>query len=242
MKYDNEEEIRARMESIRWAHPIDLGQGVITREWHVRRRFRRRLNLLQIPESLKGWTVLDIGACDGFFSFECERRGADTVLAIDTYHWDTVGNAAFLASREILDSQVEHRRMDVHNINPEEIGKFDLVLFFGVFYHLRNPLLALENIASVTKRLVVCETHVLLPFLHEKYPLIPFFPGDELAEEGKYELCAMPTLECLRQMFVAAGFQKIDVKYTPSFKYWKKFLALLLNRPQSGRGILHACP
>ena len=119
---------------------------------------------------------------------------------------------------------------------------FVVVLMLGVFYHLRNPLLALERVAEVTKELLIFDSHVLLPFMHEKYPLIPFFPGDENATEGKTELCAMPTLECLRQMFHAAGFRDVDVKYTPSFRRWKKFVALLKNRPQSGRCIIHARP
>jgi hypothetical protein len=102
----------------------------------------------------------------------------------------------------------------------------------------------LEKIASVTKRLLICETHVLLPFIHEKYPLVPFFRGDHQASEGvgpklKYEMCAMPTLECLKQMFEAVGAKKVTVKYTPSFRYWKKFLALVKNQPQSGRAVVH---
>ena len=52
----------------------------------------------------------------------------------------------------------------------------------GVFYHLRNLSWAGED-ASVTRRLLICETHVLLPFVHEKYPLIPFFRGDGVGPE-----------------------------------------------------------
>ena len=114
------------------------------------------------------------------------------------------------------------------------------VLLLGVFYHLRNPLQALERVRAVTRRLLICETHVLLPFVHERYPLVPFFPGDEHATEQPRELCAMPTLEALNQMLRSVGFSDVDVVYTPSFRYWKKLLALVTNRPQSGRGIVHA--
>ena len=240
MVYDSAEKILERTKDIKWSHPIDLGHGVVPREWHIRRRFERRLRLMQIPENLKGWTVLDIGAWDGFFSFECERRGADRVLAIDTYAWDTYGMDGFLAAREILNSKVEYKRLDVHDVSPEEIGKFDLVLFFGVLYHLRNPLIGLERIASVTNKLLICETHLLLPFIHERHALIPFFPGDEQTKGQAYELCAIPTLQCLKQMLLAAGFKNLEVKYTPSFLYWKNFVALLKNLPQSWRGIVHA--
>jgi tRNA (mo5U34)-methyltransferase len=240
MKYDTAEAIQERIKGLHWAHPIDLGFGVVSRpEWYVQRRFRRRLRLMQFPPDLKGWSVLDIGAWDGFFSWECERRGADRVVAIDTYAWDHYGMDSFLAAREILGSKVEYMRRDVHELSPENTGRFDLVLLLGVFYHMRNPLLGLERVASVTKRLLICETHVLLPFVHERYPLIPFFRGDGVGPEKKYEMCAIPTLECLKQMFEAVGAKSVNVKYTPSFRWWKKSMALLKNRPQSGRAIVH---
>jgi len=242
MSYDTAEAIRQRIAGLRWSHPIDLGHGVVTRPRIFQRRFQRRLELMQIPQDLRGWTVLDIGSWDGFFAFECERRGADRVLAIDTYAWDTYGMDCFLAAREILDSKVEYRRIDVHELSPKNIGTFDLVLFFGIFYHLRNPLSALEKIRSVTRKLMICETHLLLPFIHEKYPLIPFFQGDENCSPDVPELCAKPTLECLKRMLQAAGFSQLEVKYTPSFRYWKKFVSLVTNYPQSGRGIVHAKP
>ena len=112
-KYPDAAAIRERIKDCHWAHPVDLGHGVITRpEWYILRRFKRRKRLMQIPENLKGWSVLDIGAWDGYFSWECEKRGADRVLAIDTYAWDHYGMNSFLAAREILNSKVEYMRMD----------------------------------------------------------------------------------------------------------------------------------
>ena len=214
--------------------------SLLSHEGLIRRRFERRLKLLQIPEDLTGWTVLDIGAWHGFFSFECERRGADRVLAIDRFAWDKFGMKEFLNAKDRLGSNVEYHHADVHELNADTLGTFDLVLFLGVFYHLRNPLQALENIRSITKQKLICETHVLLPFMHERYPLVPFFPGDENAKEMPYELCAMPTINALTQMLESAGFESVETIYTPSFRYWKKFLSLVTTRPQSGRGIVHA--
>ena len=218
----------------------DTGASPLSYEGLIRRRFERRLRLLQIPEDLTGYTVLDIGAWHGFFSFECERRGADRVLAIDHYAWNRFGMDEFLAARERLESKVEHRLVDVYDLDLNDIGQFDLVLMLGVFYHLRNPLLALEHVKNVTRHLLICETHVLLPFIHERYPLVPFFPGDENAKEAADEMCAIPTVEALRQMLRAVGFSDVQTVYTPSFRYWKKLVALVTNRPQSGRGIFHA--
>src|SRR5438874_1190950 len=104
----NQEQLRGRIGGITWCHPLDLN-GIQTRpEWYTRRRFARRLKFLQIPADLRGKTVLDIGAWDGFFSFECERRGASRVLAIDTYAWDEHGMDGFLLAKEVLASRVEY--------------------------------------------------------------------------------------------------------------------------------------
>jgi tRNA (mo5U34)-methyltransferase len=242
MGEDKSAAIRQRIKGLQFAQPIDFGHGVIAREARLQRRFRRRLRLLQIPEDLTGKSVLDIGTWDGFFAFECERRGAARILAIDTYVWDHQGMEPFRAARELLNSKVEDRRLDVHDLSADQIGRFDVVLMLGVFYHLRNPLLGLERVKEITKELLILDTHALLPFMHEKYPLIPFFPGDEHAVNARYEMCAIPTQESLKQMLRAVGFKDIQVKYTPSFRYWKKFVALLKNRPQSGRLIVHARP
>ena len=220
----------------------DSGASPLSQEWHVRRRFERRLRLLGIPDDLTGWSVLDIGAWHGYFSFECERRGADRVLAVDRFAWGTFGMEEFLAARERLGSRVEYQHLDAHDIDADSVGQFDLVLLLGVFYHLRNPMAALERIARVTKRLLICESHVLLPFIHERYPLVPFFPGDERAGEQTYDLCGIPTMTALTEMLKFAGFSHVEVAYRPSFRHWKKLVALVTTRPQSGRGIVHARP
>lgn len=247
LDFRTKEDLQAQIKRMTWAHPIKLTEDVNTRDWHVQRRFERRLRLLQIPPDLRGKTVLDIGAWDGFFSFECERRGAERVLAIDTFAWDTNGMDSFLLAHKAFNSKVEYRRMDVHELDPGEIGKFDVVLFLGVFYHCVNPLVALQRIADVCRDLLICETHCLIPFMHEKYPLVPFFPGDEKAnepgqtdKENPYQFCSIPTLEGLKQMLKAAGANRLEIKYTPSFHALKKLKALLTNRPQSGRAIVHA--
>ena len=76
--------------------------------------------------------------------------------------------------------------------------------------------------------------------MHERYPLVPFFPGDENAKETRYEMCAMPTITALTQMLQSVGFNEVETVYSPSFRHLKKFLALVTNRPRSGRGIVHA--
>jgi len=206
----------------------------------VRQRFARRLRFLELPDDLTGQSVLDIGAWDGFFSFECERRGAARVLAIDTYAWDVHGKDGFLLARSVLNSKVESMRLAAEDLDPASIGQFDLVLFLGVLYHLRSPISVLDRLRRVTRGMLVCETHALVPALHARYPLISFFPGDGHEQGGRYEFTAIPTIECMRQMLVAAGFEQIGVRHRPSLAPLKRLKALVTNRPQSGRLVVHA--
>lgn len=93
-----------------------------------------------IPADLRGWSVLDVGCNAGFYSIEMKRRGADRVVAIDH---DPLYLAQAQFAAEINQADIEFRQMDVYAI--EELHeRFDLVLFMGVFYHLRHPLLALD--------------------------------------------------------------------------------------------------
>jgi tRNA (mo5U34)-methyltransferase len=222
----------------RFHSPFDFGGGLVTKPRHVQRRFRRRLRLLRIPDDLSGKTVLDIGAWDGYFSFEFERRGAARVLAIDT--WDHGALDCFRFAREQLKSKVEFHRMDVHDLNPEQVGSFDLVFCAGVLYHMRNPLLGLERIRSVTRGRLVLETHSLLPAFHEWTPLITFFPGDEEASRFRWHHGGYPTRAWLLDALRAVGFGRTEVIYRPSFRWVKKLTALVTNKPQRGRLIVHA--
>jgi tRNA (mo5U34)-methyltransferase len=232
--------LQQKIDALKWCHPLELG-GIQTRpQWHVRRRFARRLKFLQIPQDLTGKSVLDIGAWDGFFSFECERRGAARVLAIDTFAWDHYGKDGFLLAREMLKSKVEHQRCAAEDIDAATLGTFDLVLFLGVFYHLRSPIQVLDRIRAVTTGTLICETHALVPAFHEKYPLVSFFPGDGLEAGLKYEFSSEPTIEAMRQMLRSSGFTQVDVKHTPSMRWLKKIKAAITTRPESGRLIVHA--
>jgi tRNA (mo5U34)-methyltransferase len=138
--------------------------------------------MLDLPASLADKTVLDIGAWDGFFSFEAERRGASRVVAMDYHCWRQAeghpSKAGFELARRALGSTVEDVTLDVMELSAERTGIFDVVLFLGVLYHLRNPLLALERVFSVTSDLLVLETHVTR--LGTRRPAMVFYPGDEL--------------------------------------------------------------
>lgn len=95
-----------------------------------------------LPADLTGKTVLDIGCNGGFYAIAMKRRGAARVVAIDSDE-DYLAQARFAA--EVLEQDIEFHRLDVYDVGA--LGeRFDLVLFMGVLYHLRHPLLALDLI------------------------------------------------------------------------------------------------
>ncbi len=95
-----------------------------------------------IPVDLTGMTVLDIGCNGGFYSIEMKRRGADRVVGID-HDEDYLAQARFAA--DVLGMEITFRQLSVYDVG-RLAEHFDLVLFMGVFYHLRHPLLALDLI------------------------------------------------------------------------------------------------
>lgn len=106
---------------------------------------------------MTGLRVLDVGARDGFYSFECERRGAE-VVAID---YADARDTGFLVAKEILGSALNLIQDNVFNITHEKYGTFDIVLFLGVLYHLRDPLMAIDALRNVCRGELFLETHVI---------------------------------------------------------------------------------
>jgi tRNA (mo5U34)-methyltransferase len=106
---------------------------------------------------LTGKRVLDVGAWHGCFSFECERRGAKEVVALSLEDPEAVG---FNRLKQVLRSKVRYVKGSTYTMSPEELGTFDVVLFFGVLYHLRYPLLAIDRLRSVCGGDFYVETYV----------------------------------------------------------------------------------
>jgi tRNA (mo5U34)-methyltransferase len=237
-------EIRERVNAIQWFHSIDLGNGIVT---PGRDRSAEKLKQLHLPERLDQRTVLDIGAWDGFFSFEAERRGARRVLAIDSYSWNGSGwgtQAGFNLARRVLNSQVEDREVEVLDLTPERLGTFDVVFFLGVLYHLKNPQRALEHVASVTGDLLILETHVDL--LHLERPAVAFYPGEEL--DGDATNWCGPNFSALEWMLRDVGFQDLR-RVFESPRWWRSGRAVklalrgdasFLRAYRQGRVVYHA--
>lgn len=141
-----------------WFHNLHLPTGHQTAPDHPLGDFPRfKWDVLDphIPTNLEGWHALDIGCNAGFYSFELARRGAE-VLAIDLdeHYLDQARWASDLFG---LRDRVRFERMQVYDL-IDIPDRFDLVLFMGVLYHLRYPLLALDIVADKTDRFLVLQT------------------------------------------------------------------------------------
>jgi tRNA (mo5U34)-methyltransferase len=201
------ETLRAQVEQIKWWHPIDLGGGVVTPGIDVT---PARLAEIRMPDDLTGRTVLDIGAWDGFFSFEAERRGAIRVLATDSYCWDGGGwgsKKGFELARRALRSRVEDKWIQVLDLSPETVGVFDVVLFLGILYHMKHPLLALERVASVTREQLIMQTQV--DMLAVKRPAMAFYPASELGGDPT-NWCG-PNPAAVQAMLETVGFRNVEI-------------------------------
>lgn len=158
----------------------------------------RRLLYFGIPDDLRGKRVLDIGCNDGYFSFLAEERGAE-VVAIDS--WPRRG---FLLAHELRAAKTEFHHLNVYDITPERLGFFDIVFFFGVYYHLKHPLLALERVASVTREIALIESEVELASPLGEVSASRFYMQDALNNDPSNWW--VPTVPCLIETTLAAGF------------------------------------
>jgi len=200
---DNAVTANAEMAAGSWWHSIELGNGVITSGVHSLEELRGNYAMFDLPEDLSGRSVLDIGCWDGFYSFEAERHGARVTSV------DCVRPANFFKAREALRSRAEFHELSVYEVTKERLGSFDIVFFLGVLYHLRHPLLALEQVCEVTRDFAVIESHVIDNILPAENPLMEFYEFDHLG--GQYDNWWGANIECLTQMSRSAGFARVEL-------------------------------
>jgi tRNA (mo5U34)-methyltransferase len=213
-------EIRRRLAGLgKWFHNIDLN-GVQTAPDHFLGDFPNiKWSRLQsaLPLDLSGKSVLDIGCNGGFYSLELKRRGAERVVGIDA-------DPAYLAqarfAAEVYGLNIEFREMSVYDVAGLK-ERFDLVLFMGVLYHLRHPLLALDRLSEhVVKDSLVFQTltrgseDVLIPeddypfsetelFHHPDYPVLYFVEKSYSSDPTNWWI---PNRACAEGMLRSAGF------------------------------------
>jgi tRNA (mo5U34)-methyltransferase len=192
--------VREMIDSVpHWYHTFEFSPGVVTPGVNKSSAVLAQLGL---PSDMSGLRILDIGARDGFFSFECERRGAAEVVPIDYVPAEQTG---FLVAKEILGSRLNLLHENVFNLTPAKYGRFDLILFLGVLYHLPDPLRALDIVYDMMKpqALLFLETIIIdeqLPPEVAKRPMMEFYSGSSKDADitnywGMTENCARALLE-----------------------------------------------
>lgn len=141
-----------------WFHNLHLPGGVQTAPNHPLGdfpAFKWRQLEQTLPDDLSGWSVLDIGCNAGFYSFELAKRGAEVCgIDMDPHY---LRQAHWACEQLGLADKVSFRQMQVYEL-ARSTECYDLVLFMGVFYHLRYPLLALDIVAERTERMLVFQS------------------------------------------------------------------------------------
>jgi tRNA (mo5U34)-methyltransferase len=166
----------------------------------------RRIRSFAIPESLAGKRVLDVGAASGWNSIEMARRGA-SVMAVDCVEFDELRIAS-----ELCGPSIDYRILDVDELARETVGDFDYILFLGVLYHLRHPLLALEKICALTRETAFVESFVTDPDGEPSDACtLEFYETDQLG--GQIDNWFGPTAKCLVALCRAAGFVRVKLEY-----------------------------
>jgi SAM-dependent methyltransferase len=187
---------------------------------------RRCLDELGIPGDLSGLRVLEIGAWDGAFTFELARRGA-AVTALDIQDPDVT---VFNAVRDILNVDVTYVRASVYDMQPQAQEPFDIVVFAGVYYHLKSPALALQRIREVLKDdgVLYIEGASCSRYLGEQLArALPGTSAEALARivdrlplsffDGRGKIYAhwsnwwFPTTCCLEAMLLECGYREVEV-------------------------------
>lgn len=215
--------LRARIASRSfWYHQMELAPGVITPGMND---CRTTLQHLQLPSDLAGMRVLDIGPAEGYFTFECEGRGASEVLAVD---YSSPEHTGFTMCAELLGSKARHVQDTLYNLRPARHGHFDVILFLGTLYHLPDPLLALHIIRDLCQpsALIFIETHITdtmlvkpdgvrLPLSEEaqrlldQVPLMQYYAAHSLNRDDPSNFWG-PNMAGVRLMLADAGFEVLS--------------------------------
>lgn len=228
-----------------WYHTLELAPGVVTPGWFD---LRGVADLLPWPD-LRGRRCLDVGTYDGFLAFELERRGAAEVVAIDLddhARWDwpvakrEFGPArlaelagqrkgmGFELAREALGSEVERRELSVYELDPDEHGRFDVVVCGSLLLHLRDPVLAIERMCSVCDGEFLSAEAIdpVLTAFGRRRPLARVMAGDRMQ-------WWVPNAAGHVRMLESGGFEPIEVSRPYSIPLGAGHPAA--GRPNAGR-------
>ena len=177
-------ELQAQAERYPWYHTLELGDGVVTKGMFDHRPV---LDRYPLPEDLSGLRCLDVGTMDGYWAFEMERRGAESVTALDLedpeeLDWpaslraghdksmDATKAERFALAKAALGSRVERVLLSAYDLGPD-LGSFDFVFCGDLLLHLKDPITAVENMRRVCTGSAVIANVITKFRLYEKRPM-----------------------------------------------------------------------
>jgi tRNA (mo5U34)-methyltransferase len=217
MKY---QDLKESAEKIQWWHSIPLiseeGNTYVTNgivnhcsEEIATKRFG-------MPESLEGKTVLDIGCWDGYFSFLAEKRKAHYVLGIDMLQGcshQEQGTQGFEFAKKALNSSVLFQKKSLEEFAIKTLSLFDVTLYYGVLYHVENPISELKHLSKVTKEYTLIET-AISQNNNEPRPYWEFKHGFDNDPTNFW----YPNLLGLASALIYVGFESMEVIYNDGIR------------------------
>jgi len=178
--------------AIIWYQRFDLAPGATTPGHHD---IEATMRAARVPNDLSGRRVLDIGTCNGGAAFVAERRGAARVVGVDIYEPTVFGFQQIAAE---IGSTAEFKRATVYDL-PQVLGcEFDAVFFFGVLYHLRHPLLAIDALHQLTRGTLHIETAV-----SGAESGAEFYPDQYAGDSSNW---FVPSAKCVLDWLRSSGF------------------------------------
>jgi tRNA (mo5U34)-methyltransferase len=217
-----------------WFHKMELAPGVLTPGvsdigWLA--------GAAGLPDDLSGTSVLDIGTANGGAAFLAERRGATDVVAVDIYPPSWFGMDRLI---ELFDSGVQFVQASLYEL-PEVLGRpFDLVLCWGVLYHLRHPLLGLDALRRLTGARCSLETAVADREVGSDQPVARFYRRDELSGDGSNWWA--PTTTALSEMLGSCGFEVSRLLPVPPGEPASRAICELVPADPEWPGICYEVP
>tara|TARA_Y100001949_G_scaffold4436_1_gene3462 strand:- start:180 stop:1142 length:963 start_codon:yes stop_codon:yes gene_type:complete len=235
----SKEEIKKHLEQNNtWYHTMNIN-GIQTKNTRTSSQYQMWISQV-IPDDLTGKNILDVGCADGFYSFLCEQRNANRILAIDYEGFDIQKKMSesekeininnFELHKKFLDSKVEYRNLDVYDIDLIN-ETFDFVLFFGVYYHLENLISALKKIYSVVNGSIFLAGHIL----ESENPIMYYYDTSQTRDNPNWFSPIVASPQCLINIAKGiCGFKNaelVDTMYTP----YEKTYPHIFSGSESGK-------
>jgi tRNA (mo5U34)-methyltransferase len=211
------EQVKLAVPNYYWWHTIDLGNGIVTPGQKSAELMEIEINGAFEGIDFTGKRVLDAGCWNGGFSVEAARRGAREVVGLDhdrpaIRHLKCSETFRLVADATGLPLKPIDVDLDAPRLSLDHLGKFDIVLFLGVFYHLRDPIAATRELAAIANEVLAIETHIEDGLGDE--PAMRFFPGAELANDASNWWG--PNKACMVELLKMVGFGRVESRIPKS--------------------------